>query len=234
MENHLAGANEAVCTIDRMLPVVQEQSTCRRGCWGCCGQLALTSITDGIRIATYLLAHPEIRRDFLDVHLPAHLDVLRRTEGDVQRYWDSEVRCPFLTDTLVPSCSVYEARPMPCRLHFVASDPDNCYLRNEALVVQKADLGKMEGIYNAACVQGEAAFLRQDVSECYKTISSPAIAATWGLTLLEQGVDAWHQLYSSLPVSDPLGTPFWGRMMTREVVRREARKGRREARKGRP
>ena len=46
-------------------------------------------------------------------------------------WWDRQLPCALLKDNL---CSVYEARPVPCRNYFVASDPARCDTREKQKV----------------------------------------------------------------------------------------------------
>jgi Fe-S-cluster containining protein len=111
-------------------------TTCSRGCAGCCRQLVLCPrpeaihivhrYPDVVRAVLPVLVEQKRRFDEIAPNLPR--DVWRepdlRTELG-KRWWKQNAPCAFLTAD--KECSVYEARPMVCRMYFSLSDPKHCF-----------------------------------------------------------------------------------------------------------
>ena len=103
--------------------------SCRKGCTGCCRQLVLAELSE----AEYILArNPEVVERVLPklvehaqfaAQLPDTLASEEAEHAATEAYWQRNLPCAFLEDGL---CSVYEDRPLPCRTHFVLSDPALC------------------------------------------------------------------------------------------------------------
>lgn len=100
---------------------------CRSGCSACCFQMVLISQVEARAIVDRLVER----------HGCASLDVLReRAEQQAHRvravnsfraYLRLREPCLFL-DPVHHTCTVYEVRPLACRLHLIASDPAKCSL----------------------------------------------------------------------------------------------------------
>lgn len=103
--------------------------SCRKGCSACCRQLIVSELSE----AQYILAR---NTDAVERALPKLIehalfasslpDTLASAEAEAiasEAYWQRHLPCAFLEDGL---CSVYEDRPLPCRTHFVLSDPAFC------------------------------------------------------------------------------------------------------------
>lgn len=103
--------------------------TCTKGCSACCRQIVLAEISE----AEYILArNPDaVRRAMpkllehaqLAARIPHSIDTEEGTAAAADDYWQLDLPCAFLEDGL---CSVYEDRPIPCRTHFMLSDPALC------------------------------------------------------------------------------------------------------------
>ena len=106
-------------------------STCKPGCFHCCGQHILTNIAEAKALAHY------IKREFSREQIE---DLRIRTKqwhawDEARPSWDHATHiaeqltfsayhyCPMLVEG---ECSAYPMRPLICRTHFVCSDPPAC------------------------------------------------------------------------------------------------------------
>lgn len=118
--------------------------SCKRGCCHCCRYHIVTNIAEAHTLAQY------VKREFL----AEQIDELRwRTQQ--WHAWDNSrpgrhplppaarpldlmrnsPYCPLLVDG---ACSVYPVRPVPCRTHFVCSDPQFCRAASDPDATQEA------------------------------------------------------------------------------------------------
>lgn len=109
--------------------------TCSKGCTDCCNLLAIVTLPDGLVLAEYLMRKP----DWAALLPKLRAAVLATLGPDGRAYTVSEyfhehtTPCVFL-DTRSRLCTVYEARPVPCRTHYVVSDPKLCAPGSDARV----------------------------------------------------------------------------------------------------
>ncbi len=112
-------------------------TTCKLGCFYCCGHHILTNIAEAHTLAQYVkhefsigqIADLKIRtQQWLEWensrpgrHPTTHVDV--QTEIS-----DDHPFCPMLVKG---ECSAYPVRPIICRTHFVCSDPTACRPSND-------------------------------------------------------------------------------------------------------
>lgn len=100
-------------------------SSCRAGCYYCCGQHILTSIIEAQAIVHY------IKRKFSREHIEdLRIRTRRWHEWDAIRSGRDKMEtfgtyqyCPMLVDN---ECSIYPVRPLICRTHYVCSEPPAC------------------------------------------------------------------------------------------------------------
>lgn len=128
----------------RLIPKV-----CRQGCAACCHQYVPMLATEEFPIAEYISKRmpKKIRHrvrqnaidwlDYFDRHTPSGLV----SETDFNRFEKQlakdRIPCPFLIEG---SCSIYEVRPLICRLHIQESEPELCerdVLRDSSLKGEK-------------------------------------------------------------------------------------------------
>lgn len=95
--------------------------SCKSGCSNCCAHALYVTLPEGILVFKHLtqrgLWTPSLRK---------------RVEEHSQKTWDvstvvwhlSNLPCPFLEKNL---CTVYDARPFPCRVSFSSGDPQYCH-----------------------------------------------------------------------------------------------------------
>ena len=115
--------------------------TCRRGCSACCEHLVPVAPAELRRLRGVVEALPageraRLRRRFASARLQlmkAHLwDLLEDAAVAppeeqawlASSYRSARVPCPFLDDG---ECSIYDERPLACRLQAVTSDPAECH-----------------------------------------------------------------------------------------------------------
>lgn len=97
---------------------------CKKGCSHCCYEPACTDR----RVIDHIIAGmtPE-QIEEVKARLPAWLEKTaeaRKLERPkVHDYRDLNVACPLLKDGL---CSVYDRRPLDCRIWFAIGNPDDC------------------------------------------------------------------------------------------------------------
>lgn len=94
--------------VDRAAELVSPISACKKGCSKCCNMAVTISSYEAKLIGDAIGVEPKV--------------VPNRTDDMSQEYLN--VPCTFLIDN---ECSIYEARPSPCRTHFNISDyPQLC------------------------------------------------------------------------------------------------------------
>jgi Fe-S-cluster containining protein len=119
-------------------------ASCTKGCTGCCYLLAVVSFADAVVLAVHLVDSgtweewvPRLRAQALTLTRDG------RHLGS-REYFAQKVPCAFL-DTQTGLCAVYRHRPVPCRTHYVVTDPALCEPGTDQ-VVGKLDLYALEAI----------------------------------------------------------------------------------------
>jgi len=141
--------------------ISQISSVCLKGCSHCCHQSIPIVDVEGITIVNYIEAKLEltvreqIRNNiinwvtFFNSNTPSRV----LNEKDVIEFEQvaavKRIACPFLINNL---CTIYEARPITCRTHIVASSPEECSqnpLRdpvNQAMQIKLSSIDKLSRI----------------------------------------------------------------------------------------
>ncbi len=128
-----SSVDEAVrCELDQLRIKNRVVTTCKLGCFHCCGQHILTNVAETHTLAKY------VKREF---SIDQIADLKMRTQQwlewedsrpgryptthtDVQTdISDTHPYCPMLVKGI---CSAYPVRPIICRTHFVCSNPRAC------------------------------------------------------------------------------------------------------------
>lgn len=98
---------------------------CKKGCSHCCYEPAYTDR----RVIDHIISgmSPE-QIEEVKARLPAWLEKTNHMRNSQKRprahdYRELNVPCPLLKDGL---CSVYERRPLDCRIWFAIGNPDDC------------------------------------------------------------------------------------------------------------
>ena len=134
--------------------------SCRKGCSWCCYHYVSVSLAQGMVIVDYLYRRKDLLKQFLDrfeewreraESLADDIDrirnqamaastpisrVIEETRPLSTRYFESNIRCPFLVDDV---CSIYSVRPLACSGHHSVSPPDRCAPGSE----QKPDIRRV-------------------------------------------------------------------------------------------
>ncbi|MBU2514971.1 hypothetical protein KJ966_26925 [bacterium] len=117
------------CEINRLCAEEGVIPTCKAGCFHCCGQHILTSITEAQALAHYIkysFTQDQIEKLRLRTQQWHEWDETRRscsTLTDGQSDFSAYCYCPMLVKG---ECSAYSMRPLICRTHFVSSDSPAC------------------------------------------------------------------------------------------------------------
>ncbi len=120
--------------------------SCTKGCSACCKQIVVAEISEAEYIlernpAAVARATPRLLEQArIAAQLPGDLGTEEGTARAADAYWQMDMPCAFLEDGL---CSIYDDRPIPCRTHFVLSDPALCGAPERTAVVI-ADFGTRE------------------------------------------------------------------------------------------
>jgi len=133
---------------DELCRAVPLQTTCAAGCAHCCND-APTPVRGYELLAIYAVTHP--RRRFRKLHNRA-AELAERFTGELvaasggrtavksdskpfiaarMAYLRAKQPCVFL-DRQRRTCTVYDVRPLACRMHFSLDDPDLCDPAREA------------------------------------------------------------------------------------------------------
>jgi len=123
------------------------QISCRKGCTFCCYHYVSVSLAQGMVIVAHLYRRKDRLKQFVDRYeewrekaepIAEAIDGIRnqalssstpiaRVIEDTRplstRYFQANIRCPFLVDDL---CSIYPVRPLACSGHHSVSPPEWC------------------------------------------------------------------------------------------------------------
>lgn len=118
----------------------ERKPRCKKGCSACCEQLVLLTVGEAVNILRRYpavvaeriqalthqaaIAHQTFDGQHCDPSTPAGAQAL---EVITELWWEKRVPCVFLDRD--GTCSIYEHRPISCRQHWVASDPELCAVR---------------------------------------------------------------------------------------------------------
>lgn len=122
--------------------VVKLKATCKLGCDGCCYQVAVASVPEGMLMAERVLTWPDWREwiEKLALASQGYLKPMSRRE-----HFCKKVPCVFL-DTEKHQCRLYDARPGACRYQYVASPPEQCFPESLATETMNLNLMMLEGM----------------------------------------------------------------------------------------
>lgn len=123
------------------------QISCLKGCTFCCHHYVSVSLAQGMVIVAHLYRRNDLLKQFLDRYeewrgkagvIAEEIDdirnralasstpiarVIKDTRPLSTRYFEANIRCPFLVDGL---CSIYPVRPLACSGHHSVSPPEWC------------------------------------------------------------------------------------------------------------
>ena len=139
---------------------VNKPISCSKGCSHCCYQPVSCNIAEAILIVNHLNENGDTREHFnskykawrRNMDAPGYSKLIAeevqasvrgernkpsKLMGFVRDNW---TECPFLKDDC---CSIYSARPSPCRAHLSLDDPEKCKTANIAMMAAGKTLDKL-------------------------------------------------------------------------------------------
>ncbi len=132
VSNVYSSADEAAgCELNRLYVEEGINSTCKPGCFYCCGQHILTNIAEAQALG-HFIKHEFSRGQIEDLRIRTQqwhewdeISIGRghSTHSDEQLTFSAYPYCPMLVEG---ECMVYPMRPLICRTHYVCSDPSAC------------------------------------------------------------------------------------------------------------
>jgi uncharacterized protein len=114
--------------VDQYLKTEMTGTACLKGCHHCCHHLIATS--------------PMEMESILEVSQSYDLERLKKQKEKIESGVEieySEKACVFLNNG---NCSIYDQRPLICRLTHVKSEPENCHIENESKNVEHLPVTK--------------------------------------------------------------------------------------------
>jgi Fe-S-cluster containining protein len=127
--------------VDQLVGIAREQGAvvpCGAGCWWCCAEPVYAGRNEVELIVARIRGMPAADQARIEagvrdvVQRLAASPLLADDQPSALEYRKLRLVCPLLADGL---CTVYEYRPISCRLHLVKDSPDGC--REDALRPQQ-------------------------------------------------------------------------------------------------
>lgn len=116
--------------LEGILKSTNNQIACKKGCSHCCSRIVVTTRVEVLALIDYILAFTDFDthaiKEKVGIHSRMLADFLNaRSQGkDENAIWfGRDIPCPFLTDGV---CSVYEARPLSCRIYHSTDQAEKC------------------------------------------------------------------------------------------------------------
>jgi Fe-S-cluster containining protein len=150
------------------------------GCAGCCYQLVLITLPEGVAIAEYLLSDAQ-RQSKIPGLMHSFFRQLQQVEPSKsirQDYFRKKVACSFLDEA--NCCTIYSVRPGACRYHAVVSDKALC-ASVEDVMVSKVDVRSLDVV-----LVSEASRVSKQLKLPLFVAPLPAVVP-WALKLLIEG-----------------------------------------------
>lgn len=148
--------------------VLGDNPVCKKGCSACCYQLIEVLNIEEAAIVEFINRLDEPIRKQIIVQLKAWFDIFeeftpdgRTLNGfDVFSHFakimaNMSIKCPFLVDNL---CSIYEMRPLACRIHYVKSNPYLCE-ENRLRETARNGIELRQLLINMLCLAGEVSLV---------------------------------------------------------------------------
>lgn len=144
--------------VDEAARLVAPNTPCKKGCSACCYQAVPLSRNEArlIEAASGRRYHRNIRR-----FIPAQetRETIEHFNANAEARLHDPTPCPFLVDD---ACSIYEARPIPCRSHHVLHpDASRCKLEGKAIPQVKYDIGWTDELHAELSMHDEWADIRE-------------------------------------------------------------------------
>jgi len=119
--------------------IVRQDKACQKGCNSCCHQIVDVFTWEEPKIFEYVLnSFDRKKKKALATNLKQWFKVFNKNTRDADRsspldfgeirqvqhlFREEKVACPFLMSSV---CSIYNARPMVCRVHYESESAENC------------------------------------------------------------------------------------------------------------
>lgn len=138
---------------------IRDELTCKRGCNACCRMnvdiFAIEAMYIMERYTEFVRSRlSEIKRQadmiqkFCEKHGIRSLDMDPVKDTLLADWWWSlRTACPLMLEN--GECGVYEARPVPCRTHYVADDPAKCAIVPGVVIRHWLAIDARDDAYNA-------------------------------------------------------------------------------------
>lgn len=171
--------------------------TCRRGCTHCCNLQIYISFPDAVAIAENVMQSPKRSAEVMK----RCYEQIDHLEVDAAVYFHKNIPCALLDEK--KDCTVYDARPMPCRHYYVNSDPANCSSDGGVkpvafLNTQHLDLKVMMESLRVLKQRGLPAL-----------IAPIPVAVMWAMRFLAEGEDAFRKTLLESPEMGKGDIRFW-------------------------
>lgn len=114
--------------VDQLLNESTENTMCQKGCHHCCFHPISLSVSEMNNIKSLNIPHNKERLEKQKAHF----------EGIEEIQYEDRA-CVFLVEG---NCSIYENRPLICRLTHVSSEPIHCHLENETTPIEHLPVTK--------------------------------------------------------------------------------------------
>ncbi|QGG48872.1 YkgJ family cysteine cluster protein [Heliorestis convoluta] len=135
-DNILLWHYEQLHMLDNFLKLLHEKTntfpSCKKDCSGCCKYPILATEVEYFYISNWIRNNVTegtmdcLHKNFDNWHQKMEEIIDTFEYGNKQKsieYTRKNVKCPFLTNN---SCSIYEARPINCRVYFSYGNPKSC------------------------------------------------------------------------------------------------------------
>ncbi|MCR9203740.1 MAG: YkgJ family cysteine cluster protein [Halobacteriovoraceae bacterium] len=114
--------------VDQLLKESTQKTNCQKGCHYCCFHPISLSVSEMDDIKSLSIKPDLVRLEKQKAHFKGNEEI---------EYEDRA--CVYLVKG---SCSIYESRPLICRLTHVASEPIHCHLENETTPIEHLPVTK--------------------------------------------------------------------------------------------
>lgn len=184
--------------------------TCRRGCTHCCNLEIFITFPDAVAMAETIMESP---KRLAEVTKRCY-DQLPHLTEDTAAYFHKNIPCVLLDEKR--DCTVYDARPMPCRHYYVTTPPENCSSEGGMKTV---------GVLNT---QQQDVHVMLEALRTLKQRGLPAliapipVALLWAFRFLAEGEDAFRKTLLEEPSIGVADIRYWTNVALEKVAREEA------------
>lgn len=175
--------------------------TCRRGCTHCCNLQIFISFPDAVAMAEQIMQSP---KHVAEVTKRCY-EQIPTLEIDPATYFYKNQPCVLLDEKR--DCTVYDARPMPCRHYHVNSDPANCSSEGGMKTVATLNTQAMD-------LQVMMESMRISKQRGLPALIAPIpVAVMWAMRFLAEGEDAFRRTLLDSPDMGKADIRYWTRLV---------------------